>query len=205
MLIRDIIPQNSRAVGEFVDTSREEAKFHVYAHRINWKISLNQTNPKAANSKTRQRYELYKHAKTIREMIRCGGTWADFNHAYSRGHIKYDTDSTLTVGEAREKLKTQSVNLAEDFGVSMGRLSAAMSYEDSIRHEFALVGVAHLEGMRHSTQQLIKRAAGVQTLAEFAHCCAARILLPEPVTVEEALKSVLRKNGRLPWTKSWLR
>ena len=71
-----------------------------------------------------------------------------------------------------------------------------MSYGDSIRHEFAMVGVAHLESQIHSVQKVIEKAIGHQSLSDFAHCCAARILLPEPLTVSQAMKSEYAKEWK---------
>ena len=47
----------------------------------------------------------------------------------------------------------------------------------------------HIESMSHRAQELLKKSLGQQTLVQFAHCCASRIEIPEPLTVKEAMES----------------
>jgi hypothetical protein len=47
----------------------------------------------------------------------------------------------------------------------------------------------HIETLSHRTQRLLQQALGEQTLVQFAHCCASRIMIPEPLTVVEAMAS----------------
>ena len=52
-----------------------------------------------------------------------------------------------------------------------------------------MLGVEHIESLTHRTQRLLQAALGEQTLAQFAHCCASRIMIPEPLTFREAMAS----------------
>ena len=52
------------------------------------KISVQQTNPKKVGSKSAQRYELYKSARTLAELYSLGGTKGDVRNDFERGYIK---------------------------------------------------------------------------------------------------------------------
>ena len=56
------------------------------------KISVQQTNPKKAGSKSAQRYELYKSASTLAELYSLGGTKGDVRNDFERGYIKVITE-----------------------------------------------------------------------------------------------------------------
>jgi hypothetical protein len=64
-----------------------------------------------------------------------------------------------------------------------------LSLEESIKQDFAVIGVDHLESLSHRTQSLLQKALGESTLVNFAHCCASRIVFEEPLTVKEAMAS----------------
>ena len=51
------------------------------------KISVQQTNPKRAGSKSAQRYELYKNAKTLSELYSLGGTKGDARNDLKKKYI----------------------------------------------------------------------------------------------------------------------
>ena len=64
-----------------------------------------------------------------------------------------------------------------------------MSLEESIQQEYAQIAFEHIEDMPHRAQRLLQRALGNETLERFAHSCAARIMIPEPLSVKEAMAS----------------
>lgn len=194
VLVRDLIPQRE-AIGNKPETlTADHFKFMRFAFIYDWKLSFEQVNPKSR--KSRLKYEQYKVATTLREILRCGGSWADIENDYARDFIKFDTTSTTTIAELKEKERLEEAKVASVYSVSLARVSGAMTYEDSIRREFATIGTDYLEGMTHNQQQRIMNVIGNQTLTEFAHCCAARILLPEPITVSEAMLSEYAQQWR---------
>jgi hypothetical protein len=79
---------------------------------------------------------------------------------------------------------------ADDEGhVVVGSSFSTLSLEESIKQDFAVIGVDHLESLSHRTQSLLQKALGGSTLVNFAHCCASRIVFEEPLTVKEAMAS----------------
>lgn len=48
---------------------------------------IRQTNPKRPDSKSHERYERYKSATNLAEMLALGGTRADYNHDLKKGFI----------------------------------------------------------------------------------------------------------------------
>ena len=64
-----------------------------------------------------------------------------------------------------------------------------LSYEESVRMDYAIMACEHLDSQSYRTRRLLQRALGNQSLEEFAHCCASRIMIPEPLNVKEAMAS----------------
>jgi len=65
----------------------------------------------------------------------------------------------------------------------------SMSLVESLQHDYALAAIEHIEGLSHRVQRQLQTALGETTLTQFAHCCASRILINEPLTVAEAQAS----------------
>ena len=72
---------------EITDETRE---FLKHVHKINGQIRFQQNNPKRAKSFAR--YERYKHAKTIAELLSFGGSWGDIFNDYARGFLRVAVD-----------------------------------------------------------------------------------------------------------------
>jgi hypothetical protein len=194
LLVRDIIPVRRAAFSKIEHLGIEHMKFLKFAFEHDWGIAVNQVNPKTG--KSRLRYDLYKDANTLREFMRCGGSWKDIENDYARGFIEFDTKSTVSVKEMKDQRRGAQQEASVGFAASIARVSGATSYDDIIRHEFGKIGADYLESLSHSSQEMIKSVIGSQSLTEFAFCCAARILLPEPVTVNEAMASEYAKEWR---------
>jgi hypothetical protein len=182
--VRDMIPAPFPP-GSVGVLSADHLRFLKFAFNHDWRMSMFQTNPKRGKSK--KRYDLYKGTTTLREFMRCGGSWKDVENDYARGFIVFDTSSPATVREVKERKASAEARVG--YAASLAKVSAAMTYDDVVRREFGLIGAEYLEGLSHSSQEVIKSVIGNQSLSEFAFCCAARILIPEPVTVTEALLS----------------
>ena len=65
----------------------------------------------------------------------------------------------------------------------------SMSLIESLQHDNARAAIEHIEGLPHRVQRQLQTALGETTLTQFAHCCASRILINEPLTVAEAQAS----------------
>lgn len=180
-LVRDCIP--SREVGE--ELSLEDKNWLRFALEHDWPLQLQQQNPKRLHSASRNNYENYKCAKTLLEMNQLGGQWKDVLNDYMKGFIIFDTSSVKTVGEVTEETASK---FAKDETADR-RINLTMAYEDSIRYEFAQVGINYLESLTHNQQKMLLRALNSQTLEAFAVQCANNIMFGDPVTVEEAMRS----------------
>jgi hypothetical protein len=68
----------------------ETRTFLKQVHKIGGQIRLQQNNPKRA--KSFDRYERYKNAKTIGELLDSGGSWGDVFNDYARGFLRVAMD-----------------------------------------------------------------------------------------------------------------
>ena len=55
--------------------------------RKNPRVVVQETNPKSRDSKSWERYEVYKRARTVNDFFELGGKYCDFRHDYTRGFI----------------------------------------------------------------------------------------------------------------------
>ena len=72
--------------GEMMDC-KAAMKQHIEAGT---KIIVQQENPKTAGTMSHKRYEIYKCATTLKEMLKLGARSADLFHDYAKGFIKVD-------------------------------------------------------------------------------------------------------------------
>ena len=87
-----IVPERRAAIGTKQVLSVEEYGFLDYAFEHDLPVKVQQRNPKAGAS--RARYEKYKPARTLREIKRLGGSWAD---------IVWDFERTASSGLRAER------------------------------------------------------------------------------------------------------
>ena len=66
---------------------------------------------------------------------------------------------------------------------------SGICFEESVQQDYAMIGMEVIEALSYRAQRILTAALGGQTLTEFAHCCAARIMIPTPLTVAEAMAS----------------
>ena len=57
---------------------------------LDTRIYVNQNNPKRLNSKARTRYERYKRASTLKELLDLGGTRKDALHDVRKGFVSFE-------------------------------------------------------------------------------------------------------------------
>jgi hypothetical protein len=190
-LVRDCIPRRDPSLPLGVEDASlvGEKAWLYFALKYDWSVEVEMSNPKLKNSKCRDRYEIYKYANSLQEMYRCGATIEDLLFDYRRGYYKFDTVSMTTVGELKALFVASYGHPdadSEDFNSAYLRINM-IETENSVRDEFAEVGLDYLESMNHNQQRLLKQVLAGKTLTEFAHICASNIMFGDPVTVADAL------------------
>ncbi len=155
-----------------------------------------QRNPKSATSASRVRYEKYKGARTLREAKARGATWDDIRWDFARGYIDFrHVAGYVNLAECRQRHIAGGVSLSpaaavdESSNMVYTGQFGALSLEESIQQDYAVMALEHVESLSHRTQRILQQALGNESLVQFAHSCASRILLPEPLTVAEAMAS----------------
>ena len=64
-----------------------------------------------------------------------------------------------------------------------------LSFEESIQQDYVHIAMECIEELSRREQRLLEKALEGQTMTEFAHSCAARIMIDEPLTVRDAMAS----------------
>lgn len=183
------IPLRTLEEGGIEPITLEQSKFINHAFDTDWPIAVRQKNPKKLNSKSRTRYEQYKSAVTLRQYIQFGGTWKDLFFDYERGYIVFlDKDDTQAEQSNAAGIRRKKLFNSDDF--------SSMTHEQSMKREFAVLALDHIESLPHSRQVQLKKALRGQSLVEYAYSCAAKITIEEPSTVVEALASKYAKEWR---------
>ena len=190
------IPQRRAAIGAIQELSEDDVKFLEFAFVHDMPIQLQVKDPKQNGSASRLRYEKYKPATTLREVKHRGGTWKDILWDFSRGYIDF---RHISGAAGMEELMRRKIDLGiaqspSSFVDQSGNVVTAhhfgsMSLVESLQHDYALAAIEHIEGLSHRVQRQLQTALGETTLTQFAHCCASRILINEPLTVAEAQAS----------------
>jgi len=190
------IPKRRAAIGSPQELDEQDTKFLEFAFSHDLPMRMQQRNPKRADSASRVRYEKYKAARTLREIKNRGGTWGDITWDYARGYSDFDNVAGFVFVDTAEHLRASKgiavaaaarVN-SSGFVIADGQFGN-LTLEESIQQDYAIMALEHIESQSHRMQRYLQRTLGNQTLVEFAHCCASRILIPEPLTVVEAMAS----------------
>jgi len=84
-----VIPERRAAIGSPQDVTEEEQGFLKTALEMNLPMVMQQRNLKRQHSSSRQRYEMYKSGKTLRDVKKLGATWEDVIWDYARGYIDF--------------------------------------------------------------------------------------------------------------------
>lgn len=194
ILFRDLIPPRKAERGVSQALTVEDVKFFKMAHNFDWKIEVWQTNPKSG--KSHSRYEKYKHAETLREFLNFGGTWLDIENDFVKGYIEFDTSSTTTVRDLKQARFEAQDRETVGFAATLAKGSGAVVDDCSIRRAFGKIGADYLNGLSDEALVLARKALGRQSIEDFAFCCAARILIPEPISFQEAMRSKYAKEWK---------
>mmetsp|Transcript_11119 Transcript_11119/g.14400 ORF Transcript_11119/g.14400 Transcript_11119/m.14400 type:complete len:273 (+) Transcript_11119:725-1543(+) len=133
LLVRDCIPHRSPELkkNEMVVLTQAIKDWIFFALKYEWKLKVRKENPKTRGTKSRIRYEDYKIAKTLGEMLKFGATKADIMHDYRRGFIEFDSTSNITV----EKLIDDYLKKNGDKSniSAYKRINGIETYEGTIR------------------------------------------------------------------------
>ena len=187
--VRDLIPVRLEKVGVNDKNMIAVGEWLFFALKYDWKLKMLQTNPKLRGSQSRARYENYKPGATMTELLGYGAKHADFEFDFERGYLVFDTTSSATVRDVREKHQRDFGDHGDDeFTSAYLRINQLEEQEQSVRDEFMEIGLNHLESMTHNQQRLLRQTIGGKTLSEFAHICANNIIFEDPISVEEALQ-----------------
>ena len=190
------VPARRNAIGAPQDLEEEDYAFLRQAYELDLPMLMTQRNPKTGAS--RQRYESYKSARCLRDAMKLGANWSDIRWDFSRGWMDFSptAKSHAAVIEAlveRRRLRAideSSGSSVNEFGfVQTASQFGGLSFEECIQQDYALMGMEFIESLTHREQRLLQAALEGQTLTEFAHCCAARIMIPEPLSVKAAMAS----------------
>ena len=186
-----VIPERRAAIGHQQELSDEDQDFLRYAFEFDVPMEMQQRNPK--RGKSRPRYEKYKLARTLREAKRSGALWGDLLWDYARGYIDFrNASANVTIELLEERRLNRGVSsspaakIDSAGNVVLGHPFGALTFEESIQQDYAVMAMDHIEELSHRDQRILQKALGKQTLTQFAHCCAARIMIPEPLSVREA-------------------
>ena len=124
-------------------------------------IMVSEVNPKQQGKKCRDRYEKYKTAKTVGEMLRLGGTRADLRHDLKKGFILL-----LPPGETAASVPSCPGWLAPQRALSVAHASTAREWAHYALNEYA----------QNAREYMKKRAESDQHVPE--GLCEADRLLP---------------------------
>ena len=194
---RDVkIPLRRAGVGKVQDLDDEDLAFLRMALEINLPCEVQQRNPKREKSDSRKRYEKYKYGDTLKQIKDLGATWEDILWDFTRGYITFDkaAESNALIEQLVEEWLDEAKRpvLPAARVNSRGKITASSpfkSFEESIQEDCAHMAIEQIELLTYREQKLLQRAIGRETLEEFAHSCAARIMVNEPMTVKEAMAS----------------
>ena len=190
------IPLRRAGVGKVQDLDDEDLAFLRMALEINLPCEVQQRNPKREKSDSRKRYEKYKYGDTLKQIKDLGATWEDILWDFTRGYITFDkaAESNALIEQLVEEWLDEAKRpvLPAARVNSRGKITASSpfkSFEESIQEDYAHMAIEQIEKLSYREQRLLQRAIGRETLEEFAHSCAARIMVNEPMTVKEAMAS----------------
>jgi hypothetical protein len=191
------VPARRAAIGAPQELVEEDMLFLRKAMEIDLPLVFQQRNPKLGRTLSRKRYEDYKKATTLRGAKRLKASWADLVWDYSRGWIDFSSaaSSNVVLNELimNDYLRTVNDSAAayvnQDGHPTTADKFSGMCFEESVQQDYAMIGMEVIESLSYRARRILTTALGGQTLTEFAHCCASRIMIPEPLTVSEAMAS----------------
>jgi hypothetical protein len=191
------IPARRAAIGSAQELDEDDFDFLKTAFDLSLPMVMEQRNPKSKGSSSRLRYEKYKSATCLRDIKKMGGTWQDITWDFARGYVDFSPTAKSSAAvialtdtrDARPISDSPAAYVTSDGNVQVHNAFNWLTYEESVQQDYAMVALEHLESLSHRAQQLLQKALGGQTLTEYAHCCASRIMIPDPLTVKEAMAS----------------
>ena len=153
-----------------------------------WPIEYTQKNPKAMGSKSRERFERYKGARTLRQAYVLGASAADVLWDYSRGFL-----TVLQNTEESFEPKNTSVTATAIVDESLHFTSASLFGNRMITQD--IQQCAHLIDdvwdMSEGARDVVERLLQTKPLSSTVRSCAVTAATPIPIpkTRKEALAS----------------
>ena len=197
------VPQRRAGVGKVQDLDDEDLTFLRMALKINLPCEVQQRNPKREKSDSRKRYEKYKHGSTLKQIKELGALWDDIVWDFSRGYINFDkaAESNMLI----EQLVDEWLDMAKQPVLpaarvnSRGRITASspfQPFEESIQEDYAHMAIEQIEQLTQRGQRLLQQAISRETLEEFVHICAARIIVNEPLNMKNPWQANTLRSGK---------
>jgi len=202
------IPDRRAAIGAPQGLDDDDYTFLRQAYENDLPLAFTQKNPKRLTS--RKRYEKYKSATNLRAAVSSGATWNDIKWDFDRGWVDFEPtarSSHATISELLERQQERSMNSTPNGNVNeQGHPKTAgafsgLSFEESIQQDYAHIAMECIEDLSHREQRLLEKALEGHTMTEFAHSCAARIMIDEPLTVRDAMASEHEEEWRAAMKK----
>jgi len=150
----------------------EDMLFLRKALEINLPLVFQQRNPKLARTLSRQRYEGYKKATTLREAKKLKASWEDLVWDYGRGWIDFSAaaSSNVVLNELIMNDYLREINDSpaayanhEGFPTTADKFSG-MCFEESIQQDYAMIGMEVIDSLSYRARRILDMAIGGQTL-----------------------------------------
>lgn len=187
------VPVRELPVGQPQQISAEDKQFLEYALALDLPLRFVQQNQKRGAS--RQRYERYKRATTLRDAKLMGGTWSEIKWDYERGFIDFTpTAERATHADLIEEWLQRDIAISATATISdsgdmiFSHPFNSNSPEEVFRTELAGIGLEFVEQLSHRAQRYLTASLSGKTLTEYAHSCASRIIFKDPLTYKEAME-----------------
>ena len=188
------IPERRLAIGRKQALSDDDIEYLERAFKVDAHIEYLDKNPKRLHSDSWRRYNKYRSAKTLREAKRLGASWSDILWDFERYYfspVVGETSQTNAVRSYRAQgISAIPAAVADEQSHAITTdIYSTLTLQESLQVDYAYMADGFLATMDSSRRRLLKLALGGETLTQFAFSCAARVIIDEPLTVEEALAS----------------
>ena len=135
------------------------------------KIEYMVENPKTAGYKSWGRYELYKHARTVKQFLQLGGTRADFRWDLSHGFVRFVGASVAQEAAVQEQVEEKERELEE---LEAQRLRQLQEAERGDQPWLQASGLSRKHEGRSLRAKVERHLERVGTASRSAHCSNER-------------------------------
>ena len=157
------VPVRRAAIGAPQEIMEEDMLFLRKAMEIDLPLVFQQRNPKQTQTSSRQRYEGYKKARTLREAKTLKASWADLVWDYGRGWIDFSSaaSSNAVLNELimDDYLRTVNDSAAayvnQDGHPSTADKFSSLCFEESVQQDYAMIGMEVIEALSHRARRIL--------------------------------------------------